>query len=364
MTLPLPQGADATRLQAVGKKSTPRQKRNHRKAQKKETPQSRTNARSSNIKAPPPWQVRSAADAKENVEKEKERRRLVNDGIISSHETFVEESLPMLSKNFLQEPERRFISWKSFNPEKSSTGLKFIGGYLGDKPPRLGVPEVAFLGRSNVGKSSLLNRLASRSGPSSSASDQARVGKTPGATASVNLYALQDRNDNHLLGFVDLPGFGYAKLSKEVKASVQASAERYLSSRTELCLGILLVDIRRTPSDDDRAVLAALYDMGVPLVVVATKADKMDKKRERDACLEAIRDGLGLPEGQPLCVSSMSGEGCKPLWRVLLEACETEVEMKRSLYEGKEDEEQHNLEEFEDNDSYDQGYDWIHSGNG
>ena len=230
----------------------------------------------------------------------------------------------------------------------------------------MGVPEVAFLGRSNVGKSSLLNRLVG--------SEMARVGKTPGATTTVNLYAIY-RKEKPVLGLVDLPGFGYAKLSKESKESVQQAAELYLGKRRELVLGILLVDSRRVPSDDDRAVLAALYDMGRPIVVVATKVDKLSS-HELDVSLETIRMGLGLPEGQPLCVSSVTGTGIKELWQIIMEACEAGVdEYRQKVENGSVTKEI--VEEFHDNDdddddagddsnyddeniAYSQGYDWIH----
>ena len=197
-----------------------------------------------------------------------------------------------------------------------------------------------------AGKSSLLNRLTATL--SSSSTTQARVGKTPGATASVNLYALAkystssstggsstDSNSHYkdLLGLADLPGFGYAKLSKELQESVQEAAENYLNKRRELALGILLVDVRRDISDNDRAVLAALYDMGVPLLVVATKLDKLKNDAERTRQLQTIQQGLGLPEGQPLAVSSVTGEGVKQLWNILLEACETSVVEFRQTYD-------------------------------
>ena len=299
------------------------------------------------------------------------------------------------ANRLMSEADRIMLSWKRFNPQ-SASDLKFIGGFLDKRaPPSLGVPEVAFLGRSNVGKSSLLNKLVMKAG-----GDSARVGKTPGATASVNLYALlgqPKRTGNKalpggeakpILGFVDLPGFGYAKLSKETKESVELAAERYLGRRRELALGVLLVDSRRVPTPDDRAVLAALFDMGVPLIVVATKSDKL-KASEVESAMATIRDGLGLPDGQPLRVSGVTGENTKDLWRIILDACEQRVkELKLAIQEGRDDggamrmsiEEEEddgggddgfyddelemedaNGDTFEDDDDYvySQGYDWI-----
>jgi len=205
------------------------------------------------------------------------------------------------------------------------------------------VPEIAFLGRSNVGKSSLLNKLVKRVGDGGSLSsntstpgtDIARVGKTPGATASVNIYSIHSKTKNKLLmGLADLPGFGYAKLSKDVKESVEMAAETYLGRRRELALGILLVDVRRVPSDDDRAVLAALYDMGVPILCVATKVDKIRSINALQLALEEVRNGLGLPDGQPFYVSSVTGEGIKQLWNIILDACEDKVLDLREEVEG------------------------------
>ena len=293
----------------------------------------------------PPWQVVSKKDMAKNIQAEKERRTLAQQG---THNVEQDRSFRM-SKSFLSNEDKRVIAWKRF-ASSSNDDIDFIGAYLNKQlPPRLGAPEVAFLGRSNVGKSSLLNKLVG--------SDTARVGKTPGATASVNLYGIF-RKDKAILGLVDLPGFGYAKLSKENKESVQMAAENYLGKRKELFLGILLVDIRRIPSDDDRAVLAALYDMGVPIIVVATKEDKLSKSQVTDS-LDAIRNGLGLPEGQPLCVSSVTGHGIKDLWRIIMEACETGVSEFRSKVEKGVQEEE--LEILPDDDvAYSQGFDWIH----
>jgi GTP-binding protein len=329
----------------------------------------------------PPWQVLSAKDAKQNVETEKIRRKLAREeGIHQIPMTTKEQTK---SKALMSDANRMLLKWKRFNPTTAPCGMSFIGSYLDKRlPPRLGVPEVAFLGRSNVGKSSLLNRLSSSAKSSKFANDEARVGKTPGATASVNLYAMLGSAKKNaemskpILGLADLPGFGYAKLSKEVQEAVQLAAERYLGKREELALGILLVDARREPSEDDRAVLAALYDMGVPLIVVATKVDKL-QKTEVEPSLEIIRRGLGLPHGQPLCVSSVTGEGTKELWKIVLEACEVRVEELRDKLEragaDKDETEEKQYETipledeenpllFEDGEDvvYDQGFDWVH----
>ncbi|GMH95504.1 hypothetical protein TrST_g9582 [Triparma strigata] len=255
---------------------------------------------------------------------------------------------------------RSLSTWKPFSPYKTPSTLTFLGS-LSSTLPSLLTPEIAFLGRSNVGKSSLLNILSSSS-QSSHPSDRARVGKTPGATASVNYYSLESEK-KPLITFVDLPGFGYAKLSREVKESISLTAEKYLSTSKSLALGVLLLDIRREVSDDDRAVLAALYDMDVPLIIVATKSDKV-----KDPSLEKLKinKGLGLPPGQPLVVSSETGEGVRDLWKILIEACEELVEEINGVEVEEEeggfyDDGDGYGEEGEEELMYDQGYDWVQS---
>ncbi|KAL7576045.1 hypothetical protein ACA910_000832 [Epithemia clementina (nom. ined.)] len=380
------------RKTTIGSTDKAPQAANQNNSKKKSSPQQVT----SNSKPAPPWQVLSTKEAKLNIEKEKKRREQARQGIQESTFTNDETKPKTLSTSFLNDADHRFLKWKRFNPVTAPNGMRFVGSYLDRRvPPSLGVPEVAFLGRSNVGKSSLLNRLVATAS-SRSSSEQARVGKTPGATASVNLYALTSAasskkqqpqnapaaliNTRDLLGLVDLPGFGYAKLSKDVQESVQEAAEHYLAKRRELALGILLVDLRRTPpSDDDRAVLAALYDMGLPILVLATKIDKIKSSAQRAQNLQAIQKGLGLPEGQPLAVSSVTGEGIKPLWNIILEACETSVAEFLKAYQDKNDEHDgkhmshsvtpealdDSLNVYYDDDDddlvYEQGYDWIHS---
>mmetsp|Transcript_878 Transcript_878/g.1311 ORF Transcript_878/g.1311 Transcript_878/m.1311 type:complete len:453 (+) Transcript_878:76-1434(+) len=320
----------------------------------------------------PPWQIISSKERKKNVALLKERREMLSQGL-------PDPGLPSKaitrSIKFTSEADRAFYSWKRFSFPETSGGMNLVGSYSDQQmPPKLGVPEVAFLGRSNVGKSSLLNKLVS----SCSADDNsqwARVSKTPGATASLNMYALlgkKRKNNNILLGFADLPGFGYAKLSKETKQNIEVTAERYLDKRKELALVILLVDARRLPSDDDRAVMEALYENGRPICVVATKADKIMSSSTDDIELNknliAIQKGLGLPEGQPLTVSSVSGLGIKDLWRIIIDTCEDHVaELKSKAEQGASFFEQEDATNDEwqedtlvDDESmvYSQGYDW------
>ncbi|KAL9185370.1 hypothetical protein ACHAXT_003147 [Thalassiosira profunda] len=372
------------------------------KAQKKPSPTSAPSTKPKlailgDTKKPgPPWQVMGQKDMQQNVESEKIRRERIRLGIDSpsagNADMPTHKADTSGANRLMSSADRAMLGWKRFNPMSAPSDLTFVGAFLDrQRPPSLGVPEVSFLGRSNVGKSSLLNRLVTKAG-----GDTARVGKTPGATASVNLYALLGPPKRKggssipgageakpILGFADLPGFGYAKLSKETKESVEEAAERYLGKRRELALGVLLVDSRRVPNADDRAVLAALFDMGVPLIVVATKSDKL-KASELDSAMSTIREGLGLPDGQPLRVSGVTGEGVKDLWRIILDACETRVdELKLAIEEGRDDggvmrvaldeesegddfydgykdgEEDGGAFEDDEDVEYDMGYDWI-----
>lgn len=300
--------------------------------------------RQENKRPLPPWQIMSSQDTKDNIQAEIQRRQEIRQGNLPSNAPTLSSTITgdvQASSLLLSPTERQLLNWKRFRPERDVESMRFEGAYLDGEggrtsvPPSMGVPEVAFLGRSNVGKSSLLNRL-SKMFTQASTLDSAVVGKTPGATASVNLYTLERKQSmKPLMGFVDLPGFGYARLSKDTKESVETAAERYLGKRKELALGILLVDLRRIPSDDDRAVLAALYDMGVPIVVVATKKDKISSRNQLLSQMEEVRVGLGLPIGQPLCISSKTGEGVKQLWGIIMDACEDRVlELREGIEKG------------------------------
>ena len=187
------------------------------------------------------------------------------------------------------------------SPDKATTiirNVEFLGGMSekgGWRPPS-DLPEIAFAGRSNVGKSSLLNTLVRRK-------SFARVSRTPGRTREINFFRI---NNGFVL--VDLPGYGYARVSKEKKSEWRPMIEAYLR-RTSLLRGIvLLLDIRREPSDDDRAMLDFLADVEVPTIVALTKTDKLSKTAARERAAEIAR-ALALDADQVVQFSAQTGEG-------------------------------------------------------
>jgi GTP-binding protein len=182
----------------------------------------------------------------------------------------------------------------------------FIGSFPSDTPV-IGLPEIALVGRSNVGKSSAINRLLMRT--------TARVSRTPGRTQTVNLFRLGDG-----MVVADLPGYGFAKVPDAVHATWDTMMADYLGGREDLRLVIVLVDARREPQELDRAMLDLLEHYAIPSVVVATKVDKLTRN-QRHAALGALRRGLVLPADQPLAFSSHTGEGRDALWDRIERAC-------------------------------------------
>jgi GTP-binding protein len=177
------------------------------------------------------------------------------------------------------------------------------------------VPEIAFAGRSNVGKSSLMNTLAQRNG-------LVRTSSTPGCTRALNLFSVS-LDDGTTYRMVDLPGYGYAKLSKAEKAKWGAMIEGYLRGRATLRAVVLLVDVRRGFEDDDAQlsefVRTCRQGAGVaPLecILVATKLDKLPLSKRKPA-LAKFRKDTGL---QPIGFSSVNGEGRDALWARLRRA--------------------------------------------
>ena len=173
--------------------------------------------------------------------------------------------------------------------------------------PRDGLPQIAFAGRSNVGKSSVINRLLNRK-------NLARVGSAPGKTTHIN-YFLIDRT----VYFVDLPGYGYAKVSKQERARWGKLIEQWFSDTELLTLGVLLVDLRHKPTEDDCTMAQWFQDSGKPFVVVANKQDKI-KKSEWEPNLARIRETLKLPEEVPvISFSAEKGLGAEELLSVILD---------------------------------------------
>lgn len=176
--------------------------------------------------------------------------------------------------------------------------VEFIGG-MAEKHgwrPDSPLPEVAFAGRSNVGKSSLLNTLVRRK-------SFARVSRTPGRTREINFFRV-----NNTFVLVDLPGYGYARISKEKKAGWRPMIESYLRRTTQLRGIVLLLDIRREPSEDDRAMLDFLAEVEVPTIVALTKIDKLSKAGARERTVEIARS-LALEDEQVIPFSAHTGEG-------------------------------------------------------
>ena len=176
--------------------------------------------------------------------------------------------------------------------------LEFVGGMasVGGWRPPSELPEIAFAGRSNVGKSSLLNRLVHRK-------KFARVSNTPGRTREVNFLKV---NGAFLL--VDLPGYGYARISKERRAEWRPLIESYLRSTTQLHGVVQLIDSRHDPTPDDLQMLDYLGEIGVPTIIVLTKIDKLAPK-ERQRQRAHIAGAIGADDDQIITFSATTGEG-------------------------------------------------------
>jgi GTP-binding protein len=176
-----------------------------------------------------------------------------------------------------------------------------------DQFPPSGAPEVAFLGRSNVGKSSLLNRLVQRR-------KLARTSSTPGKTRLVHWYRVQ-RPEGEAL-FVDLPGYGYARVSKAERERWRVLVESYLEDREALRCAVLLQDIRRDLSEDEDLLVAWLRERGIPVVLALTKSDKLKRMRRANRAAEMRRD-TDLNDECVIVTSAEKGLGVDELWRAI-----------------------------------------------
>jgi GTP-binding protein len=170
-------------------------------------------------------------------------------------------------------------------------------------------PEIAFLGRSNVGKSSLLNTLVG--------TKAAKVSSTPGRTRAINFFLVSDERGGKRIVFADLPGYGYAKISKSISAEWPKFIEPYLNSRENLRLCICLIDSNVEPQASDAQLFGWLRAAEREFVVVATKADRLSGN-QRTRNLAALRKAHRLDE--ILAVSAKTGYGIKELWGKIEEA--------------------------------------------
>ena len=175
-----------------------------------------------------------------------------------------------------------------------------------NKVPRDGLPQIVFSGKSNVGKSSVINRLLQRK-------NFARVGESPGKTTHINFFRIDGK-----VYFVDLPGYGYAKVTKTEKERWGKLMEAYFGHPEWISLGILIVDARHKPTENDVVMAKYFQDSGRPFLVVANKLDKL-KKNELEPNLALIRQTLALGEEVKLIgFSAEKGTGREELLREIL----------------------------------------------
>jgi len=174
-------------------------------------------------------------------------------------------------------------------------------------PDPLG-PEIAFAGRSNVGKSSLVNVLTNRN-------NLAKASRTPGRTQAINFFMINDQ-----MSFVDLPGYGFAKVPEKIRISWGPMVETYLRERSNLKLLLLIMDVRRDLKDDDRNFLLWMEEYQLPWQLVLTKADKLSKNQAMGR-RRIIEEQAGISGIQkPLLFSALTGQGKDQLWGIIKEA--------------------------------------------
>lgn len=173
--------------------------------------------------------------------------------------------------------------------------------------PDEGYPEFALAGRSNVGKSSFINKMIGRK-------SLARTSSKPGKTQTLNFYKIEES-----FYFVDVPGYGYAKVSKSEREAWGKMIERYMTGREQLKSVIQLIDLRHPPTEDDILMYDFLKHYNLPTIIVATKADKIPRSKLQKH-RKIIKEALDLEEGDPLILfSSETGQGKEEAWAVLEE---------------------------------------------
>ncbi len=168
--------------------------------------------------------------------------------------------------------------------------------------PRESLPEIAFAGRSNVGKSSLINTLVKHR-------NLARTSGAPGKTRSIVFFKI-----NNSFFFVDLPGYGYARVSRGLRETWGPLVEGYFKVRKSLRAVVVILDIRRNPSSGDRDLLDWLESLKIPALIVLTKADKLTRN-QREKQQKVIRESLGVEKEGLVLFSGLTGEGRDELWK-------------------------------------------------
>ena len=185
-----------------------------------------------------------------------------------------------------------------------SAELETVCG-ITSKLPENTLPEIAFAGKSNVGKSSLINGLLNRK-------SLARTSSSPGKTQTINFY-----NINKELYFVDLPGYGYAKVSQEIRNKWGKMIEGYLHSSNQLKTVFLLIDIRHAPGENDKTMYDWIVAMGYEPVIIATKLDKI-KRSQKDKNVKIIKEALKVQPGTKIIpFSAVSKQGKEDIWNLI-----------------------------------------------
>ena len=179
--------------------------------------------------------------------------------------------------------------------------------------PELDLPEIAFVGRSNVGKSSLINKLLNRK-------SLAKTSSTPGKTRLINYFLI-----NEDTVFVDLPGYGYAKVSKTEREALGKMVEKYLSTSQDLKLVAVLQDIRREQTDMDRSMIDLIRHYGIPVLLIYTKADKFSNNQRIQRLKKLGTSSTPIDFG-PIPFSSSKGTGREKVWEIINELTETTEE--------------------------------------
>ncbi len=174
----------------------------------------------------------------------------------------------------------------------------------GNYPPE-DLPEIAFAGRSNVGKSTLINKLVNRK-------NLVKTSSTPGRTQLLNFF-----NINEQFVFVDLPGYGYARVPERVKKDWGAMIETYLTTRTTLNGVVLILDIRRNPGEEERNFISWLHENGMPTILILTKADKLSKTNQIKQT-RIIEKSLSVQPEELICFSAKTRQGLDRVWQAIL----------------------------------------------